>query len=145
MTTALLQGFSIPLVKSPKLALTAHVKMTLHAALFAVVAAALYMDATGIAKSPSSMTYVKYSIIGGIWTSSLGDVMCSISGIALPMAAEKAGAICDPSEVDFVSKKKKSDGKGTPTLGVVMVKMGAVFGLTGLLTIMYHAKWSKII
>ena len=113
MSTALLQGFTIPLVKSPKLALTAHVKMVLHACLLTVVAVALYMDATDIERSPAALSYVKYSTIIGMWMGSIGDVICSISGVALPIAADKAGAKCDPGEVDFVSKdRKKSNGKG---------------------------------
>ena len=139
-TVAMAQGFTIPAVASPKLALTCHQKTIGHAFLLWGTSTCLPYLTLG----PTSITIAKYCIIGGTWASFVGDFGASVSGKHLPLASRAANVPCDPAEEDYsLPKGKRPAAKGSPAATTVLIKLSAVAIAVGAGVLLSGAPLSK--
>ena len=130
-SAGMLQGFSIPMLENSRLALVAHSKTVLHALTLMGFGAAF---GSGVVQaSGSAETAIKVLLVGGAWGSFIGDVMASVTGVTLPLAAAAARsagqpAKVDPAEEDYAvekSKRKKPSG-GPPAISTALIKVSYI-------------------
>lgn len=143
---ACLQGFFIPGAASPRLALTAHTKATIHSAALGVCAVAVLSGA--VALDPLMSRIALVLLAGGAWLSLAGDCWASYQApaSALPFAAQAAGRPCDPAEKDYAAAAaSRRTPSGRPLLSTVLIKVSAVLMLAGGLVLLYGANWSLLV
>ena len=125
-TTAMVQGFTIPLVSSPRLGLTCHTKTVGHAFLLF----GLSFAAQHLTLSPKAVTAAKWLVLGGSWASFVGDFYCSCIAQHLPLASKAAQVACDPAEDDYsVPADERNKPSGVPHPATILVKLSAVGAL----------------
>mmetsp|Transcript_30690 Transcript_30690/g.53857 ORF Transcript_30690/g.53857 Transcript_30690/m.53857 type:complete len:165 (+) Transcript_30690:84-578(+) len=144
-TLAMIQGFSIPMVASAKLALTAHVKTVGHSFLLMGTAAAVGTGAFTMGATFERVT--AGLLVGGCYVSFVGDVLSSVTAVGLPLAAKAAGkgTKCDPAETDYSieDKYKRTPGSGAPALSTVLQKLSAIAMAAGGALLLSAADFSK--
>eukprot|EP00658_Telonema_sp_P-2_P061611 TRINITY_DN502_c0_g1_i1.p1 TRINITY_DN502_c0_g1~~TRINITY_DN502_c0_g1_i1.p1 ORF type:complete len:176 (-),score=50.59 TRINITY_DN502_c0_g1_i1:294-821(-) len=143
--TGCAQGFTVMIAKSPKLALTAHIKTIAHATTLLGLSSAIGNGAIGAEGMYARASQVL--VIGGCWISLVGDVAASFTGVHLPLASQAAGApaVCDPSEDDYSkAPAKRSKPKGAPALATVGMKISAIMVMVGIVPLLRGADWSKL-
>ena len=143
---ACLQGFFIPRAASPRLALTAHSKATIHSAALGVCAVAVLSGAVVLDPLLSRIALVL--LAGGAWVSLIGDCWASYQSpaSALPFAAQAAGRPCDPAEQDYATPgSTRRPAGGRPLLSTIFIKVSAVAMLAGGLVLLYGASWKSLV
>ena len=142
---ACLQGFFIPRAASPRLALTAHSKVTIHSAALGVCAVAVLSGAVVLEPWLSRIALVL--LAGGAWLSLIGDCWASYQtpASALPFAAQAAGRPCDPAEQDYATPASaRRAASGRPLFSTILIKVSAVMMLAGGLVLLYGASWKSL-
>lgn len=117
------------LAANPKLALTAHYKGFLHAFLISSVAAACTCGAPvfpGLTAMKAKLAF--YMLAGGCWVSFVADHVASFINVAMPLGAEKTGAVADDSHPNSM-----------------LIAMSAVAGIgLGMIVLLSAMDWSKL-
>ena len=143
-TVAMLQGFTIPGLNTPKLGLVCHVKTVLHALLLLGLGPAMDYVTLGA----RGLAVAKYLVVGGVWGSFVGDFWASLIGEHLPIAAKGAGppAKCFDAEEDYtIPKSKRPAPKGAPHPAQLLIKLPAVAMAVGVAVLAYGADMSQLL
>jgi len=141
-SVAMIQGFTIPLVPSPKLGLTCHTKTVGHAFLFWGLSSAIKYVTLG----PTTAMVAKWLIISGSWGSFIGDFWGSLISQHLPLASKAAGVKCDPAEEDYtLPKDKRPKPAATPHPSTLLIKLPALAMAFGVMILLSGADFSKVI
>jgi len=138
---AMLQGFTIPVAKNSRLALTAHVKTITHGLLLMGVGT-VYPHLT---LGPTASKVACYMLVGGGWASYVADTVGSFTGVHLPIAARTAGATCDPAEDDYSVPKEKRHKQSQGLFNTVMIKLSAVSMAVGGMIMASGAPLAKLL
>ncbi len=141
-SVAMIQGFTIAGVKSPKLGLICHTKTVSHALLLFGLCVAMPYVTLGA----TALNTAKYLVVGGCWGSFVGDFWASVIGQHLPLAAQSAGppAKCFAAEEDYtVPQGKRPAVKGSPHPALLLIKFPALAIAAGVMVLLYGADHSK--